>query len=145
MVLLSVDTYSWSSASEEDQAAQVGSALVGESASGVDQSTNAIGLESGSEQRAAPSGSSGCGLFGLEELLFAVGGLGAVIRVSEQRAHHGERRDMVEDGAERDGGRLNRGKIWKARLVDTHGSIARTLMIMLMNFDLSTMLEDVGL
>jgi hypothetical protein len=39
-----------------------------------------------------------------------------VIRVSEQRTHHGQRRDMVEDGAERDGGRLNRRKVCRSRL-----------------------------
>jgi hypothetical protein len=47
-------TYRWSSGGEEDQGAEVSSALVGEGSSGVDQSTNTVGLDTRAEDGATP-------------------------------------------------------------------------------------------
>jgi hypothetical protein len=62
-------TYTRSGASKEDQCAQVRSALVAQSAGGVDQSSNTVGLDGASNQGAAPGGGSTGGLLGLDELL----------------------------------------------------------------------------
>ena len=52
-------TYRRSSRGEEDQRTKIGRAFVAEGTSRVDQSTNAIGLNGGSDERATPGGSGG--------------------------------------------------------------------------------------
>lgn len=100
-------TYRGSRAGKEDQAAEVGGALVGESASGVDESTDTVRLDSGANEGSAPSDSGGGGLLGLEELLLGVGGLSLTIGVAEDGAEDGKRDGVVVDGAEGDRGGLN--------------------------------------
>lgn len=97
----------------EDESAEVGSALVAESASGVDESTDTVGLEGGTDESAAPCGDSTSGLAGTGKLLLAVGYLGALVSLAEERGEDGELGGLVEDGAKGDGGRLNWGKIVK--------------------------------
>ena len=58
-------TYAWCGASHEDQTAQVGSALVTQSTSGVDQSTNAVGLNRATDEGGTPCGGGSGGLLGL--------------------------------------------------------------------------------
>ena len=101
------ETYAWSGARKEDQAAEVGGALVAEGASGIDQSSDTVGLDGRADDRSSPAGGSGGGLSGLEELLLAVGGLGAVVGVTEERCEDGEGGGLVEDDAEGDSRRLD--------------------------------------
>ncbi len=102
-------TYRRSSRSHEDERAEVSSALHGESTGRHDEGADAIRLHTRADERGAPCGGRGGGLLGLEELLLGAGGLGLPVRLAEQRLQHGERRDLVEDGAERDGRRLDGG------------------------------------
>lgn len=62
-------TYTRSGASEEDQCSKVRSALVAQSACGVDQSSHTVGLDGTSNQGATPCGSGTGSLLGLDELL----------------------------------------------------------------------------
>lgn len=100
-------TYRRSSRSEEDQRAEVGSALVGEGAGSVDESTNTVGLDGGPGEGRSPRGSSGGGLLGVEELLLAVGSLGATVGVAEDGAEDSEGDGVVEGSAEGNSRRLN--------------------------------------
>ena len=50
--------YTWSRAGEEDQAAKVSGTLVAEGSGGIDQSSNAVGLDSATNERRTP-GSGG--------------------------------------------------------------------------------------
>jgi len=106
-----VITYGRSRAGEEDQGAEVSSALVAEGASGVDESTNTVRLHSGADEGGTPGSGGGGGLLALEELLLGVRGLRLAVGVAENWAEDGEGDGVVVDGAERDGGRLNRGKV----------------------------------
>lgn len=96
-------TYRWSRRGGEDQSTEVRSALVGESASGLEQSSDTVRLERRAGQGSSPGGASRGSLLGLEELLSRVGGLGLAVALAEDWAEDGERGDVVEDGAERDG------------------------------------------
>lgn len=104
-------TYRGSGAGKEDECSEVSGALVGQSAGGVDQSTNTVSLNSGSDERGAPGKASRGGLARLEKLLLGVGGLGLAVGVTEQGGQDGEGSDVVEDGAEGDGRRLDRGQV----------------------------------
>jgi hypothetical protein len=105
------ETYRWCRAGEEDQATEVCGALVAECAGGVDERTHTVGLDGRADEGSAPCGGGGGSLLGLEELFLGVGGLGLAVGLAEERAKDGEGCGMVEDGAERDGGRLDRGKV----------------------------------
>lgn len=83
-------TYTWGSRGKEDQASQVGSTLVAEGSGGINQSGNTVGLDGRANERGTPAGSSGGSLSGLEEFLLAVGGLGTLVCISEQRSEDGE-------------------------------------------------------
>lgn len=100
-------SYGRSRAGEEDQAAEVGGALVGESTSGVDESTDTVRLDGRADEGSAPGGSGRGGLLGLEELLLGVGGLGLAVGVAEDGAEDGKGDGVVVDGAEGDRGGLN--------------------------------------
>lgn len=45
------ETYTGASRSEEDQATEVGSTLIAESTSGIDQGTDTVGLDTGTDER----------------------------------------------------------------------------------------------
>lgn len=64
-------------------------------------------MDGGSDERGSPGSSGGGGLLRLEEFLLAVGGLGALVGLTEERCHDCEGGGMVEYGAEGDGRRLN--------------------------------------
>ena len=100
-------TYGRSRGGEEDQRAEVGSALVGESAGSVDESTNTVGLDGGADEGSAPGGGGRGGLLRLEELLLGVGGLSLAVGVAEDRAEDGKGDGVVVDGAEGDRGGLD--------------------------------------
>lgn len=106
-------TYRRSRAGEEDQAAEVGGALVGESASGVDEGTNTVRLDSRADEGSTPGGGGRGGLLGLEELLLGVGGLGLTVGVAEDGAENGKGDGVVVDGAEGDRGGLNGREVWR--------------------------------
>lgn len=110
-------TYGRSRAGEEDQAAEVGGALVGESAGGVDEGTNTVGLDGRADEGSTPGGGGRGSLLGLEELLLGVGGLGLTVGVTEDGAKHGKGDGVVVDGAEGDRGGLNGRKVWRRVLV----------------------------
>lgn len=111
-----VYSYRRSGAGEEDQRAEVGGALVGESASGVDEGTNTVGLDGGADEGSTPGSGGGGGLLGLEELLLGVGGLGLAVGVAEDGAEDGKGDGVVVDGAEGDRGGLNGREVWRVGL-----------------------------
>lgn len=104
-------TYGRSRAGEEDQGAEVSGALVGESASGVDEGTNTVGLNGRADEGSTPGGGGGGSLLGLEELLLGVGGLGLAVGVTEDGAKNGKGDGVVVDRAEGDGRGLDGGKV----------------------------------
>merc|ERR1712111_273823 len=79
-----------SRASHEDQTAHVGSALVAQGASGVQEGTDTIRLDTGADEGSTPGGGGGSSLLALEELLLGVGGLGLAVGVAEDGAEDGE-------------------------------------------------------
>lgn len=111
LALMNGISYGGSRAGEEDQRAEVSSALVAESAGGVDEGTNTVRLHGGADEGSAPGSGSGSGLLALEELLLGVGGLGLAVGLTEDWAEDSQGDGVVVDGAERDSGRLNRGKV----------------------------------
>lgn len=106
-----VGTYAWCGTGHEDQAAQVGGTLVAEGTGRVNQSTDTIGLDGAADKGATPGGGGRGGLLRLEEFLLGVGGLSAVVGVTEQRAEDGKRGGVVEESAEGDGGGLDRWEV----------------------------------
>lgn len=92
-------THGWRVGGEKDQTAEVSSSLVAQGAGRVDESGDTISLDGRSHDAATPAGGSGGSLLGLEELLLAVGGLGAVIGVAKEGGQHSCRADLVEDDA----------------------------------------------
>ena len=92
-------TYRRSGASHEDQTAKVGGTLVAQRAGGVDESTDAVGLDGGADEGRSPRGGGTGGFLGPDELLLGVGGLGAVVRIAEDGGQDGERGRVCEDGA----------------------------------------------
>lgn len=106
------ETYRRGSRSHEDERAKVSSALVAERACRVDQGSNTIRLDRGADERRAPGRSRSGSFLGLEELFFGVGFLGTAVGLAEEGSHDGEGGDMVEDGAERDGGGLDGWEVW---------------------------------
>ena len=105
-------TYCGSVAGHEDESTEVGGALVAQGAGGIDERTNAIGLETRPEERSTPSDGGTGGLLGAEELLLGVSLLGALVGLTEERREDRELGGVVEDGAEGDGRGLDGGKIW---------------------------------
>lgn len=104
-------TYRWCGAGEEDQATKVCCTLVAKGAGGIDERTHTVRLDGRADERSAPCGGGRCSLLRLEELLLRVGGLGLAVCLSEDWAEDGERGRVIEDGAERDGRRLDRGQV----------------------------------
>lgn len=82
-----------------------------ESASGVDQSTDTVGLDGATGEGASPCSRGGGSLLGLEELLLGVGGLGTVVGVTEERAENGEGDGVAVSGTNGDSRRLNGGEV----------------------------------
>jgi len=109
-----IETYRGSRAGHEDQRSKVCSALVGESTSSIDQSTNAIWLNSRSDQGSSPGSGSRGSLLWLNELLLWVGSLGAVVGITKDGAEDSEGGGVIEDRAEGDGGGLNGWEVWGA-------------------------------
>lgn len=105
-------TYARSRASKKDQRSEVGSSLVCQGTGSINQGSNTISLERASDERAAPGSDSTAGLLGLEEFFLCVGGLGAVVGVSEDRGKDAERGSVSEDCAEGDRRRLDGREIW---------------------------------
>ena len=104
-------THRWSRRCGKDQSTEVGSALVAEGASRVDESTNTVGLEGGASEGSSPGGGGRGSLLGLEELLLRVGGLCLTVGVTKDGAEDGQRHGVVEDGAEGNGRRLDRREV----------------------------------
>jgi hypothetical protein len=78
-------TYRRSRGSEEDQTAQVRSALVAESSSSVDESTDTVRLQRRSNQRRTPRHGRRRSLPRSDELLLGVGHLSTLVGLPEQR------------------------------------------------------------
>jgi hypothetical protein len=110
-------TYGGGGRCEEDQRAEVGSSLVGESASSVDQSTDTVCLDGRSDDRATPRGGSGRGLLAVKVLLFGVGLLRAAVGITEDGAENGERDGVVKGRAKGDGRRLDGGQVYVDNLL----------------------------
>ena len=106
-------TYAWCRASHEDQRTQVCRTLVAHGTRSIDQSTDTVGLNSGSNQRRAPGGGGRGGLLRLEELLLGIGGLGTVVGVTEDGGENGERGGVVEYCAEGDRRGLDGWKVYE--------------------------------
>lgn len=104
-------TYTWGGAGHEDQAAEIGGTLVAERSGGIDQGSHAVGLHGATDKGRSPGGGGAGGFLGLQELFLGVGGLGAVVGVTEDRAKDGERDGVAVDGAESDGARLDRRQV----------------------------------
>jgi hypothetical protein len=115
-----VMTYGRSSGSEEDQRTEVSSALVGEGASGVDQSTNTVRLDGRADDGATPRGGGGGSLLAVEVLLLGVGLLRATVCVTEDGAENSQGDSVVEGRAESDGRGLDGGKVWSSGLAIVH-------------------------
>ena len=82
-------TYAWRRAGHEDKTAQVCRAFVAQSASGIDQSANTIGLNCATNERRTPCGGGGGSLLRLQELLLRIRGLSAVIGITEDWSQDG--------------------------------------------------------
>lgn len=95
----------------EDEAAEVGSALVAQGAGGVDQGADTVGLQGRADEGGAPGDGGGRGLLGLDKLLLGVGGLGAVVGLAEEGREDGELNAVVEEGAEGNSRGLDGGKV----------------------------------
>jgi hypothetical protein len=113
-------TYGRSSGSEEDQGAEVSSALVGKGAGSVDQSTNTVRLDGRADNGATPRGSGGGSLLAVEVLLLGVGLLRAAVCVTEDGSENSQRDGVVEGRAEGDGRGLDRGKVCSDELDLVH-------------------------
>ena len=111
------DSYGRSGGGEEDQRSEVGGALVGESASGVDEGTDTVGLDGGADEGSTPGRGGGGSLLGLEELLLGVGGLGLTVGVTEDGAEHSKGDGVAVDGAEGDRGGLDGREVWRRRVL----------------------------
>jgi hypothetical protein len=112
------DAYGRSGGGEEDQRSEVGGALVGESASGVDEGTDTVGLDGRADEGSTPGSGGGGSLLGLEELLLGVGGLGLAVGVAEDGAEDGKGDGVVVDGAEGDSGGLNGREVWREEMLE---------------------------
>jgi len=113
--------YRWGGRSEEDQGAEVGSTLVGESTGSVDEGADTVGLDGRTANGATPRGSSGGGLLRVEELLLGVGLLRPAVGVSEDGAQDCERDGVVEGCAESNCRGLDGGEVCEDAMSD--GSI----------------------
>jgi len=107
-----METHGRCRAGHEDQAAHVGGALVAEGTGGVQERADAVRLHGRADGGSAVRGGGRCGLLGLEELLLGVGGLGLAVGLAEDGAEDGEGDGVGVEGAERDGGRLDRGEVY---------------------------------
>ena len=81
-------THSRSRGGEEDQAAEVGGALVAEGAGGVDEGADAVGLQRGAHERRAPGRGGRRRLPRPQELLLRVRRLRPLVRLSQKRSEH---------------------------------------------------------
>ncbi|KAI6763737.1 hypothetical protein HG530_007526 [Fusarium avenaceum] len=103
-------TYTGSGGSKEDERSEVSSALVAQGASGVDESTDTVGLESRASEGRTPGESSTGSLLGADELLLGVGGLSALVGLAEDGGEDGELNTVVESSAQGDSGGLDGGE-----------------------------------
>lgn len=112
--------YTWSGAGEEDQAAKVRGTLVAEGSGGVDQGSDAIGLDSTTDKGRTPGSGSAGGLLGFEEFFLGVGGLSTVVCVTEDRAKDRKRDSVAVDGPKSDRARLHRWQICEREAVSVN-------------------------
>lgn len=120
MLLQSLDhgkAYRWGGRSKEDERTEVGGALVGEGAGGVDESAYTVGLDTGADNGASPRGGSGGSLLGVEVLLLGVCLLCAAVGITEDGTEDGQRDGVVEGSAEGDSRGLNGRKVYERRAV----------------------------
>lgn len=108
-------TYTGSRGSEEDETTEVSSALVAQSTSSVNQSTNTVALQGGTDERGTPGERSTAGLLGADELLLGVGKLSALVCLAEDGSEDSELDAVVEGRAEGDGRGLDRGEVYEVR------------------------------
>lgn len=104
-------TYAGGRASEENQSAEIGSTLVAESTSGVDQGSHTVGLDGAADKGATPRSRCASSLLRLDELLLRVGRLSAVVGVTEDRGKNTQRRRVGEEGTHRNSGGLHRRQV----------------------------------
>lgn len=104
-------TYARSRASKENQRSEVGSPLVCQGTGSINKSSNTVGLEGASDDRAAPGSDSAAGLLGLEEFFLCVGCLRTVVGVTKDGGKDAERGSVSEDCAKGDSRGLNRREV----------------------------------
>lgn len=112
-----ITTYGRSGAGEEDQGAEVSSALVGKSASGVDEGTDTVRLDGRADEGSTPGRGGGGSLLGLEELLLGVGGLGLTVGVTENGSEDSKGDGVAVDGAKGDRGGLDGREVCRKRVL----------------------------
>lgn len=108
------ETYGRGRSSSKDETTKVSSSLVAQGASSVDESTDTVALESGTDKRGAPGNGSAAGLLGLDKLLGGAGLLGALVGLAKERAHDGDFDAVVEGGAQGNGRGLNGREVYIA-------------------------------
>jgi hypothetical protein len=91
----------------EDETAEVGSALVAQSTGSVDEGGDTVALETRAEEGSTPGNGGVGGLGRLGELLLGVGGLVAVVGLTEDGGQDGKLNALVEGQAKGNGGGLN--------------------------------------
>lgn len=106
-------TYGRSRGSSEDETTEVGSALVAQGASGVNEGGDTVALETRAQEGGAPSDGGIGGLLGLDELLLGVGQLVAVVGLAENGGQDGELNALVEGQAEGNSRGLNGRKVYE--------------------------------
>ncbi len=114
-------TYTGSSSGSKDETAEVGGALVGQSTGSVDESGDAVRLETSADKRGAPGGGGTGSLLGLDELLLGVGRLGALVGLAKQRREDGELNAVVESKAEGNSRGLDGGEVCRRAMLATGG------------------------
>lgn len=80
-------------------------------AGGIEQRADAVALQGRADKGRAPGDGGARGLARLDELFFGVGGLCAVVGLAEDGGQDDEVDAVVEEGAEGDGRRFDRGEV----------------------------------
>lgn len=123
-------TYSRSRGGEENEATEVSSALVAQSAGGVEQGTDTVALEGSSDEGGAEANGGRGGLLGADKLLVGVGGLVAVVGGAEDGGQDGELNALVEGQAEGNGRGLDGGEVCGSQSVAAFTSSRRCLCML---------------
>lgn len=104
-------TYAWSRASEEDQCSEISSTLIAQGTGSINQSSNTVSLNGTANERATPSSGSTGSLLRLDEFLLGVGGLGAVVGVTEDWGQNTQGGSVGEKCSQGNGRGLNGGEV----------------------------------